>query len=126
MSSIRCTTKIHRKETFRLSNTTSPGTNKSTRNAEALAVDEKQVPVSNVRAVAGKAEALTKELEAIHPHAESPVRKRCTRISSRNLLNEFLLFPKLPIELRLTVWSMVELAPVVVAQRKNSVECQLL
>lgn len=78
---------------------------------------------SNMRAVAREADILAKERQDSRaPQMQYEISKRRTRISSRNPLNEFVFFPKLPLELRLMIWAMAEPTPAIVAQRKSGIE----
>ncbi|CZR52584.1 uncharacterized protein PAC_02461 [Phialocephala subalpina] len=96
-------------------------TKKSARQTKALT--RKEASARDIKTVAKEAEVLTKEargtlaLQMMHD-----IPKRRTRISIRNPLTEFLLFPKLPIELRLMVWALAAPEPATVAQRKSRVK----
>lgn len=78
---------------------------------------------SDAKAVAREAEILAKEAQDSRaPKMKYDLPKRRTRISVRNPLTEFLLFPKLPAELRLMVWALAAPKPATVAQRTSTVK----
>ncbi|KAF8856438.1 hypothetical protein BDZ45DRAFT_476494 [Acephala macrosclerotiorum] len=85
--------------------------------------NQKEINAKDARAVSREVEALTKDRK-VTPELQSQynISKRRTRISPRNPLNEFLLFPKLPLELRLMVWTLAAPEAATVAQRKSRVK----